>query len=99
MLWVFPFVRSPCDKPCQSRRGFLFARSVASCRMTSDCDIWTAANELVKHHVDTATLVAAERADDLLAAGDMQGRRTWIRIMRVLKTLQGGKPTENERVH
>jgi hypothetical protein len=42
--------------------------------MTSDLDIYRSANELVEQHGDIAALAAAERADAMLAAGDMDGR-------------------------
>ena len=37
--------------------------------VTTDIDIWRAANRLVKRHGEEAPLVAARRADELLARG------------------------------
>jgi hypothetical protein len=42
--------------------------------MTSRMDIWRAANLLVDQHGANAPFRAAQRADELLEAGDMPGR-------------------------
>ncbi len=42
--------------------------------MTTDLDIYRTANALIKQHGDRAELYAAMRADELLEAGDMDGR-------------------------
>ena len=42
--------------------------------MTSRTDIWRAAKLLVDHHGADAPIRAAQRADELLATGDMEGR-------------------------
>ncbi len=41
--------------------------------MTSDIDIYRSANELIKQFGDAADIEAAMRADERLAAGDMDG--------------------------
>ncbi len=41
--------------------------------MTSDIDTYRSANELIKQHGDAADIEAAMRADECLAAGDMEG--------------------------
>ncbi len=41
--------------------------------MTSDLDIYRSANELIEQHGDAADIEAAMRADERLAAGDMEG--------------------------
>ena len=43
--------------------------------MTSDLDIYRSANELIEQHGEDAPIHAAMRADERLAAGDMEGRR------------------------
>ena len=48
--------------------------------MTSDLDIYRAANELIKQHGGEAPIHAAMRADELLEAGDMDGKAVWMRI-------------------
>ncbi len=42
--------------------------------MTSDLDIYRAANELIEQHGDAADIEAAMGADGCLPAGDMGGR-------------------------
>ena len=46
----------------------------------TDKEIYLAAQAVIKSHGDTAALHAAQRADELLAEGDMEGRRVWHRI-------------------
>ena len=60
--------------------------------MTSDLDIYRTANLLVKRHGSEATIHTATRADELLAAGDMDGRATWLRVLAAIKTLLATKP-------
>lgn len=43
-------------------------------------EIYLAAQAVVKSRGDGAALHAAQRADELLADGDMEGRRVWHRI-------------------
>ena len=43
--------------------------------MTSDLDIYRAANELIKQYGDAADIEAAMRADEGLAAGDIWRER------------------------
>ena len=42
--------------------------------MIDDPDIWRAVNLLVKRHGHEVALVAAQRADELLAASDLDDR-------------------------
>ena len=41
--------------------------------MTEETDIWRAADLLVKRHGANAVIVAAQRADELLVNGDVDG--------------------------
>lgn len=52
--------------------------------MTEDLDIWRAANLLMRRHGRDAAIVAAQRADELMAAGDILGQATWKRIARTI---------------
>ena len=62
--------------------------------MTSDLDIYRSANELIKQHGDAADIEAAMRADERLAAGDMEGEAVWLRIVKAIEELQvKGHPT------
>jgi hypothetical protein len=55
--------------------------------VVADLDIWRAANLLVKRHGEDAAIVAAQRADELLAAGDMEGEIVWKRIVGAVSDL------------
>ncbi len=56
--------------------------------MTSDLDIYRAANVLVREHGQDAPIHAAMRADELLEAGDMDGLAVWKRILRAVEEMQ-----------
>ena len=45
--------------------------------MTADIDIWRAAHLLIKRHGADAATVAAQRADEMLANGDVDGLAVW----------------------
>jgi len=55
--------------------------------VTSDIDTYRAANELIKQHGDAADIEAAMRADERLAAGDMEGEAVWIRIVKAVEEM------------
>lgn len=56
--------------------------------MVSDLDIYRTANLLMKQHgPDDAKLHAAQRADELLAKGDLDGCRTWRLIFKAIGEL------------
>ena len=55
--------------------------------MTEEIDIWRSAKLLVEGHGKEATVHAAMRADELLAKGDIDGQRTWMRILRAVEEL------------
>jgi len=55
---------------------------------TSDLDIWRAAHLLIKRHGAVAALAAAHRADELLAAGDIEGQIVWKRILAAIEEWQ-----------
>lgn len=61
--------------------------------VTADTDIYRTANELIKQHGEDAPIHAAMRADELLAAGDMDGQALWKRILVVVdELLSEGRP-------
>ena len=53
-----------------------------------DIDIWRAADLLVKQHGGDAAIVAAQRSDELLDAGDVEGQVVWKRIVGAVNELQ-----------
>jgi hypothetical protein len=46
-----------------------------------DIEIWRTAKILIVNHGDDAHLIAANRADELLAASDFEGVIVWKRIL------------------
>ena len=69
--------------------------------MTTDLDIYRTANTLIKQHGDTgAEMHAAMQADELLEAGDMDGRRVWLRVLEAVQELTCKEPPgEGAAVH
>ena len=67
--------------------------------MTSDLDIYRAANLLVKQHGEDAPIHAAMRADAMLEKGDLDGYAVWKRILRAVEELRRTKPGPGVRVH
>ena len=53
--------------------------------MLSDLEIYRAAQATIDQYGDGAGLHAAQRADELLAEGDMDGRAVWHRIEEALE--------------
>ncbi len=66
--------------------------------MVDESDIWRAANLLVKRHGVGAAVISAQRADELLAVGDVDGRAVWKRILAAVRERTRTKPAEGERV-
>ncbi len=67
--------------------------------MTSDLDIYRAAHELIEQHGDAADIEAAMRADELMEAGDMEGRAVWLRIVKAIEELLSEERPEDAEVH
>ncbi len=68
--------------------------------VTSDIDIYRSANELIKQHGDAADIEAAMRADERLAAGDMEGEAVWLRIVEAIaELLDTTPPGDQSAVH
>ena len=66
-------------------------------KMTEEIDIWRAADLLVKRHSADAEIVAAQRADELLAQGDLDGQHIWKRIASAVRELQRTKLADDEK--
>ena len=60
--------------------------------MTSDLDIWRSANQLINRYGDDDWFHAAQRADDMLEQGDMDGRRVWLRVLDAVNELMKQEP-------
>lgn len=67
-------------------------------RMVDDPDIWRAANLLLKRYAADAEIVAAARADELLAGGDLEGYAVRKMIHRTMVELTR-EPAEGERTN
>ena len=67
--------------------------------MIDDHDVWRAATLLIKRHGDDAALVAAQRADELLVVGDLEGSAVWKQILGAISELVRTKPAQGERVN
>jgi len=64
-----------------------------------DLDILRAAQLLVKRHGADAPVVAAQRADELLAAGDLDGVAVWRSITRAVDELLRVELNVGEKVN
>ena len=67
--------------------------------MTSDIDIYRSANELIKQYGDAADIEAAMKADECLAAGDMEGEAVWLRIVKAVEELLLEERPDDAEVH
>ncbi len=67
--------------------------------MTSDLDIYRAAHELINQHGEAADIEAAMRADECLAAGDMEGEAVWLRIVKAIEELLAKERPGDADVH
>ncbi len=67
--------------------------------MTSDIDTYRAAQLLIKRHGDDAPIEAAMRVDELMEAGDMEGRAVWLRIVKAIAELLSEERPDDAEVH
>ena len=67
--------------------------------MLSDLEIYRAAQATIQAYGEEAGIHAAQRADELMAEDDMDGRAVWHRIERAIDELQRTAPGEGEGVH
>ena len=67
--------------------------------MTSDLDTYRSAHELIEQHGDAADIEAAMRADACLAAGDMDGKAVWLRIVKAIEELLSKERPDDAEVH
>ncbi len=54
---------------------------------------------MIDQHGDEAPVHAAMRADELMEAGDMEGRAVWLRIVKAIEELLSEERPEGEKVH
>ena len=67
--------------------------------MITDLDTWRAANILIKEHRELAELIAAQRADALLAEGDLAGGRFFKVVLEAIAELRRPAPAKGERMN
>ena len=67
--------------------------------MTSDLDTYRSAHELIKQYGDAADIEAAMRADELMEAGDMEGRAVWKMILKAIEELLSKERPGDAEVH
>ena len=94
--------RYGCE-PGANSPGFVLPASRCGDTVTSvvnDRDIWRAANLLVRRHGRPyAAPAAARRAEELLAAGDVEGYAVWKRILSAATELTRTALAKGERVN
>ena len=66
--------------------------------MIAEGDIWDEARRLVREHGDDATIIAAQRVDALLAAGEIALEIDWKKILACVELLLRERPSDGERV-
>jgi hypothetical protein len=70
-----------------------------STRLIFDLDIDRTASVLIGEHGDEADLVAAQRADEILEKGTMEGSAVWRRVLKAIKEIWRKGPREGEAVN
>ena len=60
----------------------------------SDKDVWIAANQLIKMFGEDASLIAAQRADKAIEAGDPFNEKLWTRVTAAVRELQRSPSNE-----
>ncbi len=67
--------------------------------MPDDIDIYRAANELIKRYGKDAVIKASMKADKMLERGSMEGRSTWLLIIRAIEELQSKTQPNGAGIH
>jgi len=67
--------------------------------MTPNLDIYRSAKLLIDQHGEGAARHAAMRANAFLKAGDMEGRRVWLRVIRAANVLLDLQRPPSTAVH
>jgi hypothetical protein len=64
--------------------------------MIDEREIWACANEILRQFGDAAAFHSAQRAEALLASGDLGGQRTWLRILARVNDLKAAPPPSSQ---
>ena len=67
--------------------------------LVSDLDIYRSAKLLIDQHGAEAPIHAAMRADELLEAGNMEGRAVWLKVWKAITELLTAQPPPGAKVH
>ncbi len=67
--------------------------------MIADIDTYRCAHLLIERHGDDAPIEAAMRADELMAAGDMEGVAVWKMILKAIAELLSEERPDDADVH
>ena len=83
------------------RVSWRYSKSIinSALQQMDDLEIYRAARATIQVYGDGAALHAAQRADELMAEGGMEGRRVWHRIEAAIDELQRTAPGHGEGVH
>ena len=60
--------------------------------MPNVIDIYRSANLLIQQHGEDAPIFAAQQADACLEKGDLDGKATWMGVIRAIKELLNQQP-------
>lgn len=60
--------------------------------LTPERHIWACANTLMQQHGNDAWFHASRRADELLAAGDLDGHKMFVAVLSRIKALEQVQP-------
>lgn len=60
--------------------------------MINERELWACADLLLRRHGERARFAVGQRADELLAQGEMEGHRTFMRILDCIHALEMDSP-------
>lgn len=60
--------------------------------MIEEREIWACAAHVMRQYGDEAAFHAAQRADELIAASNIEGQRTWLRILARIEAMERMEP-------
>jgi hypothetical protein len=63
------------------------------------CNVYMAANLLIKQYGNDAAIFAAQSVDSMAERGDLTGRALWMRVIDAIKELQSEEPPPGAQVH
>jgi hypothetical protein len=71
---------------------------VSRIRAINERDIWCTARALIEEHCERAGIHLAQRADALLAEGELECHRAWKWVLAAIDAIQRPAPREGENV-